>query len=300
MLPDRRPSLLFGILSLAAASLGVTDASAAVTYLQNVSGNPGFTFEGNPVTHAVFDDTVVTTGSTSASTITPNVGNNGSMAIRTTSTGIVSWGLLAIKDMFTHVPTTSGGGSIQINSATLHLASNGSNQPSGYTINIRRVTTDWLANAAGTNEAKASGNQRNGTNATGAANVSGGVGWLSGSGSLAGQFGGLDYSTTNAVVGAPFANSTYGAYIGIDVTGIVSDMYALNSNYGFVISTSQTNGNNFVNIRASEGELVTSPPEPANATFRPVLEINYTYVPEPASLGLLALGALLIAARRGA
>lgn len=261
---------------------------AGVVYLQDVGGNDGFTFNGTPVTQATFDDTYLQTGG-SASTLAANFGSAGSLQIRTTSSGLVNFGIIAVKDMFTLVPPTDNGNPIVINSAKLHLASSGSNQGAGYTVNVRRITTDWLENDAGDNENRASGNKRNAL--TPGAALSDGDSWAGGSG----NYGSADYTATNAVLGADFANAVFGAYKAIDVTGIVTDMYNLGVNYGFSVSTGVVQ-DGFVNIRASEDTLLPGTHE----TFRPVLEINFSYVPEPASMTLLGLGAggLLLRRRR--
>jgi hypothetical protein len=268
-------------------------ATAAVVYLQDVGGNPGFTFTSTPVTQATFDDTYIQTGG-SASTLGQNFGVASSMQIRTTSSGLVNFALLAVKDLFSHVPASSGGNPIQINSATIYLATNGINQPVGYTINIRRVTTDWLANASGDNENRVSAAQRNGDAvlSSGAAIVNGQP-WSGGGNFSAAN----DLASTNAVLNAPFVNTVYGNYVGIEITGIVMDMYELGVNYGVAISTSFVQ-NDFVIIRASEDTLLPATFE----TFRPVLAIDYTYVPEPGS-ALAAgggLGLLLMRRRKQA
>src|SRR5688572_7322489 len=218
----------------------VQAAPAAVIYLQDVDGNSGFTFEGTPVTHATFDDSVIATGTVALAD--DNTGTAGSMAIRTTDTGLVYRGILAVKDMFTLVPGSDNGTAITINSATLHLAGS-NNSPSGYTVIVRQVTTDWMANVAGDNQTRVAGGQRNAT-VTGA-NVSGGQAWLT----AGGNFGSGDYKAATALTGS-FDSPTevYGQYFQFNVTTMVRDIYTANQNYGFQISTAVVN-NNFVNIR---------------------------------------------------
>ncbi len=267
-------------------AVSAANAPASVVYLQDVGGNSGFTFNGTAVTQATFDDTYLQTGG-SASTLNANFGVGSSMAIRTTSSGLVNYAILAVKDLFTLVPASSGGNGIILNSATLYLASSGSSQGTGYTINVRRITTDWLANPAGDNDTRASGNHRNAV--TLGANLTDGPGWAST------NFGSSDYSSTNAALGVDFANSTYGAYKPIDVTNMVKDMYTLGVNYGFAISTPyQQDG--YAVIRSSEDTLSF---DPTLKTWRPVLALDYTYVPEPASMTLLSLaGGLMLRRRR--
>lgn len=271
--------------SVAGTLFAASAPASTVVYLQDVGGNSGFTFNSTPVTQATFDDTYLQTGG-SGSTLDDNFGNKSSMNIRTTSSGLVNYAILAVKDLFTIVPASSGGNGIILNSATLYLASSGSSQGTGYTINVRRITTDWLANPAGDNDTRASGNHRNAT--TLGANLIDGPGWAST------NYGSSDYTATNAALGVDFANSTYGAYKPIDVTNMVKDMYTLGVNYGFSISTAIVQDDNAI-IRSSEDTLLVGTHE----TFRPVLALDYSYVPEPASMTLLCLaGGLMLRRRR--
>jgi hypothetical protein len=276
---------LLGLSSSLMLLSSVSMSSAAVVYLQDVGGNPGFTFNGTPVTQALFDDTYIQLGG-SASSLAANFGNSFSMQIRTTSTGLTNFALIAVKDMFSLVPATSSGNPIQINSAALYLASGTTTMPSNYTIDVRRVLTDWLANAAGNNETRVSGAQRNGDVSNPVVN---GQPWVS----AGGNFGTSDRTDTNAALGVPFVTATYGTYVGVDITEMMKDMYTSNTNFGFAVSTSIVQ-NDFVNFRSSEDTLLPATFE----TFRPVLMIDYTYIPEPGSLSLLALGGLVLIRRR--
>ncbi len=275
---------LHGLAGMFVLFVVVNTSPAAVVYMQDVGGNPGFTFNSTPVTQAIFDDTYIQLGG-SASSLAANFGNGSSMQIRTTSSGLTNFALIAVKDMFSIVPATSGGDSIQINSATLYLASGTTTMPANYTIDVRRVLTDWLANPAGNNDTRVSAAQRNGDVSNPVVN---GQPWAGG-----GNFGASDRTNTNAALGVPFVTPTYGTYVGVDITEMMKDMYTLGENYGFAVSTSFVQ-NDFVNFRASEDTLLPATFE----TFRPVLMIDYTYIPEPGSVALLAMGGVLVLARR--
>lgn len=268
---------------------------AVVVVLQDIdsASNTGFTFTGVPVTHTPFDDGQVNSGG-SASYNATNNGFSGGIQLRTG--GLVDRGVMAIKNMFSLIPATDGsGGTLKINSATLYLSGSGSNDPGnanyypnlGLQINIRRLTTDWLANPAGDNERRVAGSRRNADAPAGVAstalNTSTGQAWLSPGGGI----GASDYVSTNAVLNASFAPTAYGQYVPFDVKGMVEDMYAAGTNYGFLISGST--GTAFT-IRQSNDTLLTATHE----TFRPALKVDYEYVaavPEPVGMSVLALGA---------
>lgn len=279
-------------LMMASLVCGVgTSASAAVAVLQDVDSSanaPSFLFNGNAVTHAEFDDGQFVIADTANAT---NAGGNSSIQMRTVGNGVVQAGLLAIDDLFTLVPGTSGGDNIQINSATLFLAGGGDYSTSGFSLNISRVTTDWLAQAPGVNQNFFAGTKRNGTTKSGST-VTDGASWLN-DGVTAGKFGTADYSTDDAVSAAAFAPAAYGNYVGFDVTEMLKDIYATGNNQGFFIEVANT-GSTFVVVRSSEDTLLVGSGE----TFRPALQIDFEYVPEPASLALVAAGGLMMIGRR--
>ena len=201
-------------------------------------------------------------------------GNASNIQLRTTPTGIQDAALIGLQDLFTRVAPTSGGNPIVINSAQLHLFSRGGfNGDTGSTVSVFRVTSDWLINAAGTNENDVSGNFRENSSASR---------WAGGTT--------LPFSTLDYAGGVPVSRIwSPGSDVrnSFDVTGLVSTIYATGSNEGFAVLTSSTSQLGF---RTSEQ---------ANATT-PVLEIDFDYVPvpEPAGLAILGLGSLAILGRR--
>ncbi|GAG41887.1 unnamed protein product, partial [marine sediment metagenome] len=154
---------------------------------------------------------------------------------------------IAIKDMFTHLAATVGEQEIHILSAALHLFRyQGS---STATVYVNRVTTDWLPDAAGTNENDVSGLH---------SEVNSGTPWA------AGSFSTSDYDTT--VTGSsPWADG-YNEQVVVDVTEVIAAIYASGVNYGVVL-TADAGG---ITGRASE-----------HSTHPPSLEITYTYGQPP-------------------
>ncbi len=253
--------------SVAAVITGFASfAPAAVIYLRDNTT----AYAGNPVTQTTFDDatTSVTSGVGSAT----NAGTSSSLQMRTTSAGVVDRSLIALKNLFTLVPATSGGDSIQINSATLHLFANSTfGGDANSTVNVYRVTTNWVTAAAGGNETEVSGKYtKNSTLSPWATGVSGG---LTAS----------DFTTTNGASITWTASSNFDN--AFNVTGIVTDIYSTGNNYGFVTTTTSTNP---LQARSSE----------QTETITPVLVIDYSYVPEPTTLGFLGLAVMGLTRRR--
>lgn len=277
-----RTSLVCG---LVCSVLGTYEAASAATiYLRDVDNTPTgsltstfYDFNGNIVTNAVFDDGTMLFNNHQ------NQGDSQSMQIRNINTGVFTHGALAVKDLFSIVPTTSGGNAIEITSATLHLAAGGAY--GARTLNVTPIKTDWLANAAGNNERRFSALRRNGVNLgnTAADDQT----WASGA------FGSADLDTTVTGSGT-FFSTTYGQFSSFDITAAVTKMYATGINYGFLIALSVSTDTGFYNIRSSNDTLDA----PSGDTFRPVLEITYTYVPEPATIGIAGLAAAGLLGRR--
>ncbi|RPI58948.1 MAG: hypothetical protein EHM48_09620, partial [Planctomycetaceae bacterium] len=154
--------------------------------------------------------------------------------------------LYGINDLFTTIPTTSGGNPATIASATLHLFRYNAGSSSD-TVYVDRMLTDWMTGDAGTNETDVTFLHRD---------KSADLHWASG-----GAFSSSDYTTTGEA--SSFWTSTYNGEVTIDVTSILQDIYSTGNNYGLVIRTDATGGLSF---RASE-----------NGSYMPYLEINYAY-----------------------
>ncbi|RPI60917.1 MAG: DNRLRE domain-containing protein, partial [Planctomycetaceae bacterium] len=157
-------------------------------------------------------------------------------------------GLLAVKDLFTLLPQTSGGAAINVTSAKLHVF--GYVGTTGDTISIDRMTSNWLTGNAGSNEGDTSFLHRD---------KSADLHWAGG------DFSSSDYTTTNEATGS--WNGSYQVEIVFDITGLVQDMYSTSTNYGFAIRTSNTS------VQDSFYSSESSTP----LAIRPSLEITYNY-----------------------
>jgi hypothetical protein len=153
--------------------------------------------------------------------------------------------LLAVKGMFTELPATSGGRSIVIQSATLHLFRYNSGTSSDV-IDIYRCTTDWLGDSAGANEDDCCYDYAESSSSTD---------WDSGS------FSEDDYDTNGGCSG--YWVDGYNEECELDVTDVITDIYAAGTNYGIAITTSAS-------MAARSSEYAT-------AGARPSLEITYYY-----------------------
>jgi len=153
--------------------------------------------------------------------------------------------LIAIKDLFTQLPKTTGGQTISISQAKLHLFRYNSGTSSNV-ISVYRLTTNWLPGSAGTNE-----NDVSGMHSDKSANVH----WASGS-----NFSSSDYGSSPCNTG--YWVSNYNEECQIDVTAVVAKIYDVSTNYGMVLFANAT-----ISGRASE-----------HSTYRPILEVTYDYV----------------------
>jgi len=156
------------------------------------------------------------------------------------------YGLMAIKDLFTELPRTSGGQDIDIKSAKLYLTRYNSGG-SGTVVSIYPITTDWLPDSAGSNENDCCWTYSEKSSSTG---------WASGGFSTS-DYDGTVCSTGNWV-------SNYDEQCELDVTEVISAIYEDGTNYGWVIDAS---GN--ISFRSSEQ---------GTASKRPSLEITYEYI----------------------
>jgi hypothetical protein len=258
---------LITIASVAIAVVSQT-ASAAVIYLRE-QNSP---FGSNAVTTTPFDDAGISV--TSGTGATTNTGAASNISLRTTAGGITDRALFATKNLFTLLPKTSGGDTINVTSAKLHLYANNSNGntfpgDANATLTVYRVTSDWLTSAAGSSEANTSGRYRVMSSTTN---------WASGNG-----FGASDFTTAGGTTIA--YNNAHNGVTSLDITSIVQAMYSTETNFGVVVGTSSAST---ISIRSSE--------QTANIT--PVFEIQYEYVPEPTSLAVMGLAGMLGLRRR--
>lgn len=193
------------------------------------------------------------------SSYTPDTIEGGGVdaAMQTRNTGTINdVELVGIKNMMNSnmvPPTDASGNPIVISQAILHLwgyTGSGANP-----IHIFRATSNWLGNAAGSNQTNVTWNH---------AGVSPSQNWVSAPPT---GFSSADYTTTDGV--AFSFNTAPGQENDIDVTGIVKDMYATNGgagqNDGFVISSDTSS---LSNMCTSEHWTVAD---------RPCLEIQFSY-----------------------
>src|SRR5690606_30724770 len=96
-----------------------------------------------------------------------------------------------------------------------------------------------------------------------------------------------------AAIDASFTTSIHTDWVAyrIDVTQYVKDVLNGAADYGWLLKGRTETAGSQLGIRSSEGDVVLPTAGP------PTMEITYT-IPEPASLGLLSVGALLVLRRR--
>jgi len=215
--------------TLPAACLLVTAAAQADTIHFREGGGSGYT-------DVTFDDTYIVYNPADDTTH----GNQDYDGIQCSSSKVT---LIAIKDMFTELPISSGGQSIQIQSATLHLFRYNSGSSSNI-VSIYPITTNWLPDPAGSNENDVSGMHAEKSSTTD---------WASGDWSSS-DYDGSVCDTGNWVDG-------YNEKCELDITDVIAEIYSDGTNYGMVLYADGT-----INGRASE-----------HSTYRPTLEITYTY-----------------------
>jgi len=181
--------------------------------------------------------------------------------------------LLGWKDMFTALPDLTS--SAQIVSATLRLCQRG---PAGNEVfDICRVTSQWLVQTPGDNE----------TTITGVRRLPGGENPYWAAGETVG-FSSADYTTTNKASLA-LTEYNYNKPVFTDVTALVKDMKD-EGNQGFVII--QTAGSWDPWFQGDEQTQLGDDGYYAKPT------LYITYVPEPATMSLLAIGGLGVLLRR--
>lgn len=249
------------VVGAAIGGLGLSADAALIQFREG--GGDGFV-------DTRFDDTKIVLDNAT----TDAYGNDGNIMINTYHRTYRGVGLMGIKDLFTLLPPTDDTANpIQINNATLTLTRYNQGS-SGLVLNIFRITTDWMPNAAGENENNVSG--RYAINATETS-------WAG----EPGHFTDFDLDITQVAK----ANYVDSGTVSIDITNIIQAIYDAGVNYGFAIVLEKKDGQGgvFANFRGSEHGTIAN---------RPRLAIDYDYVPEPASVGLLALGGVMLGRRR--
>jgi len=153
--------------------------------------------------------------------------------------------LIAVKDLFTELPATSGGCDIEISSAALHIWRYNAGS-SSTVISLYPVLTDWLPDDAGSNENDVTGQHSEESSETD---------WYSG------DFSSSDYDSS--VCDTSYWVDGYNEEAELDVTKVVTEIYAEGTNYGIALFASAN-----INGRASEYGTLAN---------RPSLEITYDY-----------------------
>jgi hypothetical protein len=246
-----------------AVVLGVLVGQAAFAdsiYLRTGGGS----VYGNTYTNYAMDDTY-----TQAWLDTPNgtltyidVGLSTTAGYAPGLMGLMGWSTL-----FSVAAPTSGGGSIVIDSATLHLTT-GVGAGALPTVNVYRVTSQWLSGAPGTSQNNVSAKHRD---------LAGGLTWASTGGILNSS----DYTTVDAV---SFTNTNVDLTpVTLDITALMRDLYVSGTNNGFVLVSGGVSGKHAILYTSEDTDL-----------YRPALDMTYHYdvTPEPATLLLMGTGAL--------
>ena len=153
--------------------------------------------------------------------------------------------LIAVKDLFTELPATSGGCDIEITSATLHIwRYNGGS--SSTVVSFYPISTNWLPDDAGSNENDVTGQYSEHSSETD---------WYSG------DFSSSDYDS--AVCDTSYWVDNYNEEAELDCTNVITEIYADQVNYGIALFASA----NLVGRASEYGTLAN----------RPSLEITYDY-----------------------
>jgi len=157
-----------------------------------------------------------------------------------------TFALMAIKDLFTELPLTSGGCDIDIKSATLHLFRYNTGS-SSIVLSIYPITTDWLSDSAGSNENDVCDDYSEKSSTTQWAN---------------GSFSSTDYDSSVCETGNWVDG--YKEECEIDITDVIKEIYADETNYGWCIDP--------------DGNTTGYSSDNGTQSIRPSLEITYEYV----------------------
>ncbi len=139
-------------------------------------------------------------------------------------------------------------------SATLLLIRNDTQNYTDITVTVYRVTSDWLGDTPGASETNVTWNKRD---------VAGDLDWAGGA------FSASDYTTEGAVE-CQFVPG-FGKEQVFDITPIIQGIYDSGENNGFVIFQTHGNGNLTLKVRSSEAD-------PEAPDKHPTLTIAYSYL----------------------
>ncbi len=167
-----------------------------------------------------------------------------------TNGGVV---LMGFKDMFNLLSPTSDGKSLLIESASLELLTQVTSG-AGSLVEINGMLTNWLVQAAGTNETNVHSDK---------CDIAGDVSWNGPDNFW--SWGSDDYSSQNAAVET--WTGGWNALNTFDITDLLQDAYDANENFGWVIRN--TTGSAFGGIRIDQSE--------SGGTNTPKLTIEYSY-----------------------
>ncbi len=248
--------------SLGLVLVVVLSLAGANVMAETIAWREGGEYGGDGYTDVTTDDNHF------ESWLATNRGAAWDLAINPDRVAIMGW-----TDLFTLVPATSGGLDIQIDSATLTLRE--STSGSTYITYLVRVTTPWLVGAAGTNEMNTDDTR---------SDRGAGTTWASGDWSSA------DYTTTNQVAFTPAG--VKGTVHVLDITALMRDIYDNDFNAGFAFIVPSP-GSGVLNLYSSEANY-----DGGRLDYRPALDMEYQYIPEPATMSLLAIGGIGMLIRR--
>ncbi len=194
----RTQSRTLAVLMTVLVAFSAANAQTTTIHLQESSESG--------VTTATCDDTYL---------VSTTQGSNTEMKPQVDS----KWAAIAFKDMFTLIGETPG--DVVVELATLSLVAS-STAGSGQRVYCDRIITDWLANAAGTNESNVTSAYTDDANSTP---------WSGGGFSLAND---ADTSERAELETGTWVVS-YNVFNDFDVTDMVQAMFSTGTNYGFTV-----------------------------------------------------------------
>ena len=252
---------LAGVAALAVVSVAAADVVSGELTLRRLN-DPNDPPAG--LTHAVMDDTYVRTPGQGGD----NFGTSADLWIDIDND---RWSLIAFTNLFDVLPSVNQDGlTLQIDSATLTGATRF--HGGSPVVQVHRATTNWLLKDPGDNATTVTGNH---------IDPDAEITWADGA------FSDADYTAENMASLHLPSDPGWHAPVDFDVTALVRDMYEAGENLGFVMTNEPEAG--FYGIRSSRH---------GTEGVRPTLSIEYSYIPEPASVTLLGAGLGLMLVRR--